>query len=634
MNMRYYLLISLALIYSGCGIAQKPNPKAANYFNQAYVEYQRGNDKNSLALLKKALKADPKHANSWSLQAEIADAKGDTALATRSHRGAQAAAPNYQPFYYFHAKYLFKQKRFAEAIAVLEAFDKVSSLPGFNPKKDAAAEGIVKNAGKLRESCKLAMEDNQLMADLDIRNLGSGVNTSLSEYWPGMSVDGNTLIFTRRVDNQEDFYISNLAADSSWSSSSSLPGKINTPENEGTTAVSADGRFIFFSVCNQDGFGSCDIFYSYLSGARWSQRYNCGEVVNSRSWDAQPTISADGRTLIFSSARPGGFGGKDLWQSKYIDGSWTKPENLGSTINTDGDDGAPFLHYDGKTLYFASDGHPGYGEQDIFFSRLQPDGTWSKPENLGKGINSESDEMGLYVDFKGDKAYFASDRKGGYGGLDLYSFRLGKGKKPTQVTYVRGQVFDAETGAELSGRIELVDLESNKLYYRDSSSYFFTTMTPNGNYAFNVSRQGYLFYSANFQPLPGSVDSPFVVKAMLKPVKADQTIVLRNIFFDTDKFDIKSESHSELDQVVKLMRQNPTMKIEISGHTDNQGSADHNQKLSKNRAKAVSDYLVSAGIPANRLTTQGFGADKPVADNSSVSGRALNRRIEMKVTSL
>lgn len=632
--MRFILLTTCLLSFASCGMAQKPNPKATNFFNQAYVEYQRGNEKKSLELLKKALKADPKHANSWSLQAEIAENKGDTALATRSHRGAQAAAPNYQPFYYFHAKYLFRQKRFAEAIAVLDAFDKAPASPGFNPKKDAAAEGILKNAGKLRESCKLAIEDNQMLADLDIRNLGSGVNSKLNEYWPGMSVDGSTLIYTRLLNMQEDFYISRRENDTNWSAAISLPGKINTPENEGTTAVSADGRFIFFTVCNQDGFGSCDIFYSYLSGASWSKRYNCGEVLNSKSWDAQPTISADGRTMIFASARPGGQGGKDLWMSRFINGAWTKPENLGTSINTDSDEGAPFLHYDGKTLYFSSNGHPGYGEQDIFLSRLQPDGTWSKPQNLGKGINSESDEMGLYVDFKGDRAYFASDRSGGFGGLDIYSFKLARDKKPIPMTYVKGQVFDAETGAELQGRIELIDLESSKLYYKDSSSYFFTTMTPHGNYAFNVSRQGYLFYSANFQPLPGSVDSPFVVRALLKPVKPDQSIVLRNIFFDTDKFDIKPESFSELDQVVALMKQNPSMVIEISGHTDNQGTDELNNKLSYNRAYAVTHYLVTNGIISKRILVKGFGSKNPVADNNTPAGRALNRRIEMKVISL
>lgn len=614
--------------------AQKPNPKAAKKnFDKALIEARKGNSGKALGLLKKAIKADKNYADAWGLQAEIAEKLGDTGLASASYKGNIAADPLYQPTYYYFANFLYKQKRYAESKALLEKFFNIPAEKGFKKSSDGASEVMNSKAKKLIESCSLAIEDNQIIEELDLKNLGPGVNTPAYEYWPGMTVDGETLIFTRLVDMQEDFYLSSRNNLSNWDKARPLPGNINTKENEGTTSISGNGKFIFFTVCNQEGFGSCDIFYSRTNGALWSRRINLGETINSAQWDAQPAISADAKTLIFSSARSGGYGGKDLWMSKWNEGKWSTPVNLGPKINTEGDEEAPFLHYDGRTLYFGSNGHPGYGEHDIFFSQLQPDKSWSKPVNLGKGINSDADEMGLYVDFKGERAYFASSRPGGYGGLDIYSFKLAGGMKPDPVTYVQGQVFDAETTAELSGRIDIYNLESNKQYYTDSSSSFFLTMQPNGNYSLNIKRQGYLFYSENFQPTESSVDSPFLVKAYLKPIKTDESLVLRNIFFETDKFDLRPESFTELNQVLELLNRNIGINIEISGHTDNQGGEDHNLKLSLNRANAVKNYLTSKGIDTKRIRTAGYGAKLPIGDNNTIAGRALNRRIEMKIIS-
>ena len=613
--------------------AQKPNPKAAKKnFDKALIEAQKGNNSKALASLKKAIQADKKYSDAWGLQAEIAEKVGDTALARISYIGNIAADPMYQPTYYYYAKFLYKQKQYAESKAMLDRFFNLPAEKEFKKSKDGASETMNDKAKKLLQSCSLAIEDRQIIENLDLKNLGPGVNTSSYEYWPGMTVDGETLVFTRLVDMQEDFYLSSRKNDG-WDKARPLPGNINTKENEGTTSVSGNGKLIYFTVCNQEGFGSCDLFYSRTNGALWSRRINLGETINSAQWDAQPAISADAKTLIFSSARPGGYGGKDLWMSKWAEGKWSTPQNLGPNINTNGDEEAPFLHYDGRTLYFGSNGHPGYGEHDIFFSQLQPDKNWSKPVNLGRGINSEADEMGLYVDFKGERAYFASSRPGGFGGLDIYSFKLAGGMKPDPVTYVQGQVFDAETKAEISGRIEIYNLESSKLYYTDSSGSFFITMQPNGNYSLNIKRQGYLFYSENFQPTASSVDSPFMVKTYLKPIKADEKVVLRNIFFDTDKFDLKPESFTELNQLLELLKKNPGINIEVSGHTDNQGGEDHNLNLSRNRAASVKSYLTGKGIDAKRISTAGYAAKQPIGDNNTPAGRALNRRIEMKITS-
>jgi outer membrane protein OmpA-like peptidoglycan-associated protein/tetratricopeptide (TPR) repeat protein len=641
MRKRLFLLFIGVCLFPVISLAQKvskkpaPNPKAVKSFNQAYIEFEKGNADKALGLLKKALKTDPKYANAWALQAAIYEGEKDSGASLKAYRMCIQSDPLYQGNYFYMAKYLFKLGRYDETLKILKDFENASSLEGFNSKKDAASEKMMKDALRLKTISEQARLDMQNMNNLDIRNLGPGINTKTYEYWPGMTIDGSTFIFTRLVDGQEDFYISALK-DSVWSKAEMLPGKINTADNEGTTSVSADGRYIFYTVCNQaGGFGSCDIYYSYSNGTQWSQRFNLGKNVNGPTWDAQPALSADGRTLIFTSNRTDGFGGKDLWTTRFMNGQWSSPVNLGPNINTDGDDEAPFLHYDGKTLYFGSNGHPGYGDHDLFYSRLQPDGTWGKPENMGRGINTERDEVGMYVDYKGDKAYFASDRDGGFGGLDIYSFKIANDKKPGVVAYVKGNIIDAETKAELSGRIEVINLADGTRLLADSSAFFFTTLQPGGNYALNVYRKGYLMFSENFQPTQSSVDSPFLVIARLKPIKKEQTIVLRNIFFDVDKFELKTESFTELEGVLTLLKQNPALVIEIGGHTDNSGTAEHNQTLSENRAISVRNYLLSKGMPATQIKAKGYGSSKPMGGNSNSTEqeKASNRRIEMRVVS-
>ena len=631
--MRVAFLLILTLMGS-CAIAQKGNrKKAEDAFMNALKANSLGNKELALQHIKKALKADGTFGDAWSLQADIAEKMNDTTLARSSYDACLKYEPYFQNHYYYYAKYCFRQGQNEKALNLLAQFDKAPTAAGFDPKKDKASGTIKAAAEKLGESCRFAMEDRQRIEDLDIRNLGPGVNSADNEYWPGMTVDGETLIYTRLVDGQEDFYVSSRSVDS-WINARPLPGSINTSNNEGYTSISADGRFIFFSVCNQDGFGSCDIFYSFLKGNAWSRRMNMGERINTPQWDAQPAISADGKMLIFSSARPGGYGGKDLWVSYWKNNNWTQPENLGKTVNTNADEQAPYLHYDGKTLYFSSSGHTGYGQSDIFRSQMLGGGNWTNPENMGRGINSDADEAGFYVDFKGERAYIASSRTGGFGGLDIYSLKLSADKKPIPVTYVKGIILDAETKNEIAGRIELINLGNGKTVLSDSSTRFFTTLEPHGMYGLNVYRNGYLFYSANFQPTPSGIDSPFIVNALLKPIKTEQSVILNNIFFETDKFELRPESFPELQKLYTLLKTNPDILVEISGHTDNQGSDAHNAALSQNRAKSVKEYLVKAGIPASAIKTAGYGSSKPVGDNNTTAGRAQNRRIEMKIVGL
>ena len=633
MEIRIKLFLGIILGAWTLGASAQKQSKCDKHRDKAYEEFQMQDYKKAAKTIKKAIKCNPNDAQYHQLSAAISETIGDTATAIKAHQSSVNAEPMDQGNYYYFASYLYRIEKYELCLNVIDDYYAAPLLEGFHPKRHAAKQPIPEKIERLKASAALSLKDSKLMANLNIQNMGPDINTANSEYWPGMNLDGSTFVFTRLVDHQEDFYFS-YKKSKGWSKAIPAPGRINTPENEGTSSVfmGADKQWLFFTVCNQGGFGSCDLFYSELNGFKWGPRNNMGEVINSEFWDAQPSISADGNTLVFSSARrKGSQGDKDLWIAKRIDGMWQEPVNMGPKINTKRSEQAPFLHYDGRTLYFSSDGHDGFGEHDLFIVRMNEAGEWGEPKNLGKGINTQTNDVGFYVDALGQKAYFASQRGGGYGGMDIYSMDLPEHLKPLPVNYLLGKVLDKETNQPIKAKVRLVDLKNDNVWFEDSVSEFLIPIVPNNNYALLTEASGYLFDSKNFQPLPSTEDKPFEVIAELERYKTNQIVRLNNIFFDVDKFDLKNESFTELAEVIRVLKQNPEMHIEISGHTDNTGSIEHNQVLSKNRAQAVVAYLVEKGIDKKRLTSIGFGSSKPADTNETATGRALNRRIEMRI---
>jgi outer membrane protein OmpA-like peptidoglycan-associated protein len=314
------------------------------------------------------------------------------------------------------------------------------------------------------------------------------------------------------------------------------------------------------------------------------------------------------------------------------------PVNLGDTINTAGNEMAPFIHPDGRTLYFSSTGHPGMGGADLFVSRLSTNNRWLKPENIGYPVNTKLDEINLIINAKGNEAYISAERKNGYGNTDIYRFELPSQSRPASVSYVHGKVYDKNTLNPLSASFELIDMQSDAVVVSSSSDAvtgeFMMSLPVDKDYALNVSCKGYLFYSMNFS-LHNEHDAtnPVKLDVPMQPVAVGEKVVLRNIFFDTDKYELLPDSKAELGKLIKFLSKNTAMHIEIGGHTDNEGSDTHNMTLSQNRAKAVYDYLTANGISAEKLTFKGYGENMPIDSNETPAGRANNRRTEFKVIS-
>ena len=478
------------------------------------------------------------------------------------------------------------------------------------------------------------------------QNMGKMINTPYDEYLPALTADEQTIIITRKeprkstttamTPEEEDFYISTLDTNGNWTMAERVSEPLNSNDNEGAQCISQDGRFIVFTICGEGGLGSCDLYWSKKIGDRWSKPRNLGAAVNSRYWDSQPSFSIDGKTLYFTSNRPGGKGGKDIWKTTLNEnGRWNKAVNLGDSINTPQDETCPFIHYDDQTLYFASNGHIGMGGFDIFYSRKLNDTTWSMPTNIGYPINTSGEEMNLIVGASGNTAIFSSDKLDGYGGQDLYSFELYEDARPVPTTYMKGIVFDEKTNQRLAADFKIIDLENENEVVSATADpvtgSFLISLPVNKNYALNVSMDGYLFHSENIELLSGTPNEPFLKNVGMKQLSVGESMVLKNVFFETNKYDLKDESRVELMKLHSFMQNNPAVSIEISGHTDNVGNDNDNQTLSENRAQAIYNFLIENGIEANRLSYKGYGETQPIDTNDTEEGRANNRRSEFKI---
>lgn len=635
--MKRLLLIALILVPALRGLAQydpeKVSKKAINAYNRAIEKAREENYQEAISILREAVRIDPRYEDAYlSIAGIYGELKAyDSAILYYE----KARAIDAQYFKDYNLPYSINVAGKGRFEAALTAIDEFLSIPNLN-------ESSIKAANYRKKSYQFAIDYAKQTPIADYRfepkNMGDSINSGVSEYYPTITVDGKEFVYTRRVNNyNEDFFGSTLSS-GGWGKSKGLSGNINTALNEGAQNISQDGQWLIFTGCNlPDGLGSCDLYISYLTPEGWSTPENLGYTVNTESWESAPSLSPDKRDLYFASSRPGGYGGSDVYVSRRLpNGRFSEPENLGPMINTAGDESCPFMHADNQTLYFTSNGHLGYGGDDLFVAKKGPKGAWSKPVNLGYPINTIENEGSLIVAADGKTAYYASDRSDSKGGLDLYTFELRIDIRPAKTLWVKGKVFDKKSTKGLPSGIELTDLSTRDVLSKvqtDETGNYLITLPVGKDYAFTVKRKGYLFFSENFPLSKVDPDSTYAIDIPLQPLEANATIVLNNIFFDTKMYDIKPESTTELDNLVQLLKDNPTLKIQISGHTDNVGKAEDNLVLSENRAKAVVNYLTSKGINAARLTFKGFGAAQPVETNATEEGRARNRRTELQVIS-
>jgi outer membrane protein OmpA-like peptidoglycan-associated protein len=420
-----------------------------------------------------------------------------------------------------------------------------------------------------------------------------------------------------------------------WGKVKNIGSPINTIENEGAFSVSSDGNYIFFTSCSRlGGKGQCDIWITSQKNNRWSEPQNLQSPINTKYWESQPSITSDGRKLYFTSDRPGGYGGTDIWVSEFSNKGWSEPKNLGPSVNTTKDEQFPFIHADNNTLYFSSNGHPGMGKSDLYLVRKIDENSWESPINLGYPINTQGQDWNLVVARNGKTAYFSSDQLNGLGGLDIYTFELPIKLQAEKVNYLRGYVRDAITKLPLSANVELTPItgESSTITYANQDKgIFLVPLKTNMEYALTIDKNDYLFYSENFNMPNIQTDEPIEIFIDLEKIELGNTVILNNIFFDTDKFELKEESKQELEKLIVFLKENKNIKIEISGHTDNIGDSVHNMNLSKNRAKSVCEYLMDNQIEEKRLTFKGYGDTRPIVENTTKENRAKNRRTEFKI---
>ncbi len=647
-NLSQILLLAFFVSLLNCTIAQESisssNKKAIKAYTEGKGYYDNRNNPLAELSLLEAIEKDPNFIEAELMLAYVYTDMMQYEKALPHYIRCTEINPNFFPEIYSSTAALqLKFGKYEEAKINFEKYLTFTETPLM--MKELAQDGL--------KDCNFAIEALKNPVPFKPINLGDGVNSPMAEYFPSITVDGQTLLYTRRLKSEmtysgfnEDFYVSRFDG-KTWGLGVNV-APINSMTNEGAPSLSANGKFLIFTSCDnpvegygrdRQGYGSCDLFYTYSVGDNWAKPKNLGNTINTRNWETQPSFSSDGKTLYFIR----GIGRnqnrqQDIWTSELTpEGVWTTPTMLSDKINTKGVEESVYIHPNGKTLYFSSNGHPGMGGLDIFMSNKDENGEWSTPINLGYPINTFNDENSLLVSSNGTIAYFASDREGGYGSLDLYQFEMPEHLRPEAVNYLKGKVYDAVTNVALEAKFELIDIETGEVViqsYSDGKTGDYLVSLPiNKEYALNASKEGYLFFSENFVLTEGNAQTPFVKDVPLQKIEVGKTVVLKNVFFETNKFDLKSKSKVELNKLASFLTKNATAKIELGGHTDNVGNAKANQILSNNRAKAVFDYLVEKGIEKERLSTQGYGDTKPIADNGTEEGRAENRRTEFKIIS-
>ncbi|MBC5773234.1 OmpA family protein [Pontibacter sp. KCTC 32443] len=636
------LLVFLLCFFLAIGVYAQKQPlsttskKAESLYLKA-DDYARSRDfTRALELLAEAVEKDPNFAEAYLKASNLNKMMGNKAQSFEQlDKGLKLMPynPAFANYYFDLAELNFDKGDYKAAKSNYENYLKANTK---NSRFITYAKSQIETADYALQAMKEPVQFKSVQ-------LPANINKYPLQYFPSTTADQRYLIFTARnglrPDQDENIFISEKK-EGEWQAPVSISEIINTTANEGAATISGDGKTLVFTACSlPDSFGDCDLYISFRTGNEWSKPKNMGSTVNSKNWDSQPSLSADGRTLYFSSMRGGGIGKEDIWTTTLSDdGSWGKPRNMGEPVNSKGRDLAPFIHVSGSTLYFVSDGHKGLGGLDVFMTDLASRQQWQTPKNLGYPLNTHADESSLYITPDNKLGFYARSMStdDGTTTVQLYSLDVpAVWQTKAKSTYAQGRVYHADTKKPLAATVQLYDIEADSLVQQvrsDKVSGEYTVVLTEGKqYALYVSASQFMMNSLNFDYTSRKNLTPVALDVYLKPIKTGSAVVLNNLFFPSAKYNLEKKSQTELNKLINFMRQNQNLKIEITGHTDDVGSDAANQLLSEKRAKAVVDYLVAKGVSGNRIRYKGLGESKPVKANTSEENRQLNRRIEMQV---
>jgi len=602
--------------------------------------YEEGKYKQAIPILEKTVSVSPENQDAVYYLASSYRNTNEPNKALERFKSLEKLNPNYDPWFYLEAGMAAKAAyQWNEAVRLLSEFKKRYTHTAKSARAQHRADYLIHYA---QQAILLAAQPATMPEPVA---LPFPVNSPQGDYLPMLDPTGNKLYFTSKrlggfskedegtTEGDEDLYFT-IRTNGNWSTPQLLPEPLNSAGNDGAASFSADGQLMIFGACGrEDGVGSCDLYFSVLEGAQWSKPKNLGNVVNSEEWDAQSTLSADGSKILFSSDRKGGYGGEDLYMvERNPFGEWGVPSNLGPTINTPFSELSPFLSQDGKTLYFSSTGHPGLGGADIFKSVFE-NGKWSTPVNLGKPLNTTGDDRYFTTGGSGEKGYFSSS--GNNQTFKIYEIEIPEEMRPQPSIVVEGIVTNAKTKSPVGAYVMVEDINTGELIAVNKSNSVtgkYLIVLPAGRtYSVSANKESFFFYSQRIDVPITSVFQEINKNIQLNPIEKGAKVILNNIFFETGKAALTNQSKLELQKAIDLMKKNPSMIVEIGGHTDNVGEDALNMKLSHDRAKSVRDYLVNAGVASGRLQAKGYGKLNPVADNSTEEGRQANRRTEFVI---
>lgn len=573
----------------------------------------------------------------FELKAEILWRSGDFFNAeTQALKAIELCTDNFPKAYYFLGEIAYKRKDYVNADIYLK---KAINLQIGDPYYSDAIM-LYENAKILAQIINNPVKFNPQIV--------KGISTQDDEYLPIISPDQELSFFTRRSDKMslqdittttiEEFVFSKKI-NGDFEVGQALTYPFNLESNEGGASITIDNKILYYTKCIRDnkGYNNCDIYYVNRENGAWSNVQEFPKNISKiDSWESQPTVSSDGKTILFSSDRSGGYGKMDLYEISKVNDTWTSAKNLGSTINSNENEKSPYLHTDGKTLFFASTNFPSLGGFDIFYSRKDSLGNWQKPINIGYPINTVADEISLFVSTDGNQAYFASNNLNGIGGWDIYSFGLYEGAKPERVLFLKGDLLD-----ENKQIIEDVELEIKNLTTQeittikvDAGTYVSSlTLAKDDDVLITIKKEGFAFNSTYISTEDTSFNSPSALNFEMQSLEQGKSFSIENIYFDNNSYELKRATNEILIEFAKYLEVNNTLIIEINGFTDNVGNQADNQLLSENRAKAVRDLILLQGISEKRVFYNGFGESSPITSNDTEKGRGQNRRTEFKIIS-